>query len=257
VASSVKIPSPLRVIGTSFVDWWDSWLDMVMVTIVWFVAQLTIVLGPPATFGFYYVVYRMVTNGEATGLRGLFEGAKKYFGKAWIWGLINIAVVVLMYVNFTFYSNIEAFWSFSLVVLLGILSLFWLFTQFYAIPFLMEQEDKRLKVALKNGILTSLASPFFTFFVMIVVILIVFLCVGFVIPTFLGLPAVIPFLGFRALNDRLVSFGLRKPEKTPKEIEFEQGSRINVPELDRTVGDGGGAAGTEVSDGEGKIEQEE
>ncbi len=48
----LKFPAVLRVIGRSIVDWWDSWLDMVLVTIVWFVAQITVIFGPPATFGY-------------------------------------------------------------------------------------------------------------------------------------------------------------------------------------------------------------
>jgi uncharacterized membrane protein YesL len=253
VASSPsKLPASWRVIGRSIVDWWDGWLDIVMITIVWLFAQLTIVLGPPATFGVYYAVYHMI-NGEATGVRGMIEGARKHFVKAWLWGILNIIAVVILYFNFVFYTSLESTFSLALVVLISIVSMFWLFTQFYALPFFMEQEDQRLRVALKNGMLTSLAAPFFTLMIMLVVIAIVFLSLGLIIPTFLGLPVLIAFLGFRALNDRLIAFGIRKAEKTPKEIEFEQGGRINIPQLDRVGDDSSGAADAEISDGEGQV----
>lgn len=239
-------------IGRSVVDWWDGWLDVIMITVVWFIAQITIVLGPPATFGVYYVAYNMV-NGQATGVRGLIEGARKHFGKAWLWGILNIASMITIYINFIFYGNLESTWSLSLLILVAMASYLWFVTQFYALPFFMEQEDQRLRIALKNGLLTGMASPIFTFVIMILVVLIILLSVGLVIPFFLGLPLLIPFLGFRALNDRLIAFGIRKPEKTPKEIEFEQGGRMTIPKLDQTSGDRGGTTGTDVSNGEGQV----
>jgi len=252
VASSSKIPASLRVLGRSVVDWWDGWLDIVMITFVWLIAQFTIVLGPPATFGVYYVVYDMV-NGQATGVRGMIEGARKFFGKAWLWGILNIVAAVVLYVNFVFYSNLESTWSLSLLIVVGMLALLWIVTQFYALAFVMEQQDQRLRIALKNGLLTGMASPFFSLVLLLVVALVVALSVGLVIPLFLGLPGLIPFLGFRALNDRLIAFGIRKPEKTPREIEMEQAGRMNIPELDRRPADGVGAVSAEVSDGEGQV----
>lgn len=233
-------------------DWWDGWLDIVMITFVWLIAQFTIVLGPPATFGVYYAVYDMV-NGQSTGVRGMIEGARKFFGKAWLWGILNIVAAIVLYVNFVFYSNLESTWSLSLLIVVGMMALLWVVTQFYALPFVMEQQDQRLRIALKNGLLTGMASPFFSLIVLLVVALIIALSIGLIIPLFLGLPGLIPFLGFRALNDRLIAFGIRKPEKTPREIEMEQAGRMNIPPLNRTSGDSAGAASAEVSDGEGQV----
>lgn len=252
MASSSKLPASFRVIGRSAVDWYDGWLDIVMMTFIWFIAQITVVLGPPATFGIYYVVYDMI-NGQATGVRGMIQGARKYFGKAWLWGIINIAAAVTLYINFTFYLNLESTWSLALVILVTMVGYLWVLTQFYALPFFMEQEDQRLRIALKNGLLTAMASPFFSFFIMLVVLVVILLSAGLVLPLFLGLPGLIPMLGFHALNDRLIAFGIRKPEKSPKEIEFEQGGRMNIPELDRAPGDGGGTASADISDGEGQV----
>lgn len=220
-------PSALRVIGRAIVDWWDGWLDMVMVMLVWFFAQLTIVLGPPATFGLYYVVYRMV-NGEASGVRGMIEGARQHFGKALLWGLINVLVALTYWVNYNFYASIEAVWSLSIVFLLLLVGVLWILTQFYALPFYFEQDIKSLKVALRNGVLTALASPLFSLMMLVIIVLVSALSVLLVIPIFLGLPALIPMLGFRALYSRLEAFGLRQPEKTPRELELEQGSRIQL-----------------------------
>ena len=257
MASKSKAPGPFRVIWTALIDWWDGWLDMVLVTALWFFAQITIILGPPATFGVYYVVYHM-QNGEALGVRGMIEGARKYFGKSLIWGVINLLVLLTLYINVRFYSGLEALWGFYLLVLVLMLGLLWFSTQFYALPYFMEQEVKKLRIAMKNGLLTSMAAPIFTFLMILLSAIIAALSFGFIIPLFLGLPAIIPMLGFRAMYNRLEKFGLRTPEKSPKEIEFDESGHVDVPSLDRSARDAvdRDAPGSRVTNSKGQVEQE-
>ena len=254
MATKSKVPASLRVIGRSVVDWWDGWLDMVLVIIVWVFAQVTVVLGPPATFGLYSVAHSMI-NGESQGVRGMISGGRKYFWKAWIWGLFNILGVVTLIVNFNFYGAVQANWGVYVQGIMIVLGFLWFATQFYALPFFMEQESKSIKVALRNGILTTLAAPFFTLMLAIPVVLVVGVSGVFVIPLFLGLPGLIPFLGLRAMYNRLETFGLRQPEKTPREIEFEESGRIYVPGSNRFLADN--AAAPEVSNSEGQVQKEE
>lgn len=252
-----RFPASLRVIGRSVVDWWDGWLDFVLVSIVWLFAQLTIILGPPATFGAYYVVSEM-RNGEALGVRGLISGARKYFWKALLWGLINLAVIATIVVNFQFYGSIDALWAPYIRAFVVMLALVWFSTQFYTLPFFMEQEEKRLLVAMRNGLFTTLAAPLYSIILLIVVIIVAVASFGLVLPVFLGLPGLIPVMGMQALNDRLIAFGLRKAEKTPKEIEFEQSGHIDVPVLDRLTGNNPDSVPDgEITQSEGQIKQDE
>jgi hypothetical protein len=257
----VKFPASLRVIGRSFVDWWDGWMDMVLVTIVWFFAQITVVLGPPATFGFYYVVHNM-QSGQATGVRGLIEGGRKYFGKAWLWGLANLAVVFITSFAVWFYNNVQAAWGFYAELIILIIAYLWVCSQFYGLAYFHELDEKNLYIAVKNGLLTTLAAPFFTLILIVLSVVVLALSFGFMLPLFLGLPGLIPTLGFRGVYDRLIAFGIRKPEKTPKEIEAEQSYRIILPEFDRSaqpdksVGGSGSASSGDVAEGKGQVEQE-
>jgi uncharacterized membrane protein YesL len=223
-----KLPASFRVIGRAIVDWWDSWFDLLGVVIVWLVAQVTIVLGPPATFGLYYVAYRL-TNGESLGIRGLIEGGRKFFWQAWLWALLNLLVIITVAVNLNFYGQFEGDWRFFVQVLLIFLSGLWFISQFYTLPFVFELKEEKVLLALRNGIMTALAAPFFTLILFIVASLIAIVCTITVLPIFMGVPAIIPLLGVRAVNNRLEAFGVRAPEKTPKEIEREQSSRIRIP----------------------------
>jgi uncharacterized membrane protein YesL len=249
-----KIPAAFRVIGRAFVDWWDGWLDMVLTIVVWILAQVTIIFGPPATFGLYYVAYEM-TNGQAFGVRGLIGGAKKYFWKAWLWGLLNLLAAAILAANYSFYGAVKTAWAPYLQVLVMMLGILWYCTQFYALPYFMEQETKSLFIAMRNGFLTTLAAPFFTFLIMTLAIIVIGLSIGFVLPLFLGLPGLIPFLGFRAVSNRLEAFGLRTREKTPREIEMEETEKRNAPVSARFSVDN--SAEGEVADGEGAVEKGE
>ena len=162
---NVKWPAPLGVIGKSVVEWWDAWLDFELITVVWFFAQFTVILGPPATFGVYHVVHVMVHEGEATGLKGMFQGARMYFGKALIWGVINWAALILAYVNIIFYSQMANTIGMIAMWIVIFLTATYLVTQFYAVAFFMQMKDenKNIFLALKNGLFLALGQPIFTF----------------------------------------------------------------------------------------------
>jgi uncharacterized membrane protein YesL len=249
-----RFPASLRVIGRSFVDWWDSWVDLVMMMLIWVLCVVTVVLAAPATFGMYYVIHEM-QNGTSLGLRGMVDGARRYFWKAMLWGVFFVLSLVLMYVNYIFYGSIDATWAFGVQILVLLIFALWMAANFYGLPYFMIMEKPSLRTALKNGALTSLAAPFFTLVIMLFVAVLLVLSFGFVIPVFLGIPALVPILGFRAIHDRLEAFGLREREKTPKEIEAEQAAATKVSGLNWIPGQG--ATGSSIPKHEGQVEQEE
>lgn len=217
-ASNIKWLASWRTIGRGVVEWWDAWLDFEVITLVWFFAQLTVVLGPPATFGVYYVANVMAREGEALGVKGMIQGARMYFGKALLWGLINWLALILGAVNLYFYSQVASSWGLAAEFLVLSLVALWLITQFYAVAFFMEQTNQNVFLALRNGLYLALASPFYTLMLLVVVLLLIGLSLAFVIPIFLGSPALIAVLGTRALFDRLIALGLKKADVDPKEV---------------------------------------
>lgn len=228
---TLRFPASFKVIGRSAVDWWDSWIDMVVITLLWFVAQLTVILGPPATFGYYYVIQQML-NGESLGARGLIQGARRFFGKSWQWGALNLLAVLVLAYNFQFYGSIKASWGLYLQVLTGMVIFLYMSTTFYGLAYFMALEQHSLRIALKNGFLTTLAAPLYSLILFVFSLLVGALSGLLVLPLALGLPGLVPICGFRAMEDRLIAFGLRKRERTPKEIEAAQGRRIFVPGRD-------------------------
>ena len=221
----MKWPAFLQAVGKATVDWWDAWVDLAVITIVWLLAQVTVVLSGPATFGAHYVVNSLV-RGENPGVRGMFAGARQYFWKAILWQVINWAVIGLALLNIWFYGSIEAWYGPVLQAFIIGLTILWMLTQFYAVPFWFELVEPKLFVAWRSGLFMLLATPFYTFGIILVVVVVAVLCVGLVIPTFLGGPLLIMMIATRAVFDRLEAFGVKKKEVDPR---MEEGGEITPP----------------------------
>jgi hypothetical protein len=217
---NINWPASMRVVGRSIVEWWDGWLDFEIMTIVWFFAQITVVLGPPATFGVYHVVHLMSREGEATGVKGMIQGARMYFGKSLIWGVINWVVLILAYVNITFYSQMGNTLGMIAQWIVLVLTATYLVAQFYTVAFFMQMKDdqKKVFVAMRNGLFLALGTPLFTLVLILFSVVLIVLSVFLVIPIFLGVPALIAVLGTRGMIDRLESFNLLKKDADPKEV---------------------------------------
>ena len=201
----------IDVITQTFVGWWDEWVNLWVLNLAWVLCWLTIVLGPPATLGLYYVTNRLA-HGESLGLSGFLDGGRRYFFLSWLWMLINLVVAIVISANFWFYASFESIWMDFLQAFFVILGIIWLIVQFYALPYLMEQESKHLGIALRNGLYTALAAPGFTLVVAGVGALIVGLSVVLVFPLFLGVPCLVILLGNRAVIERLGTYQVREKE---------------------------------------------
>ena len=206
-----SLPTPVQVVGLALSDWWDDWVNMMVINLLWWFCWLTVVLGPPATFGMYYATNQLA-HGSSLGPRGFFAGMRHYFFRSWQWMLINLAVGVIIAVDLFFYQEQSAGWAQLMRIVLIGLALLWLVIQFYAIPYLMEQEDKSMRIALRNALFTVLAAPGYTLVVSLIAGVIVVLSIGLIAPLFLGIPCLLASMGNRAILDRLETYEVRQRE---------------------------------------------
>ena len=113
----------------------------------------------------------------------------------------------------TFYAQIDALWAGFLWGFVLVVTIIWFGTQFYTLPYLMEQEDQRLRVALRNGLLTMLAAPVYSLILLGLAAVLIALGLVFVIPLIFGLPAAISVLGTRAVQERMEAYGVRERDE--------------------------------------------
>jgi uncharacterized membrane protein YesL len=202
-------PASLHVVANAIRDWYDDWINLFLINVLLLLAWLTVVLGPPVTFGLYHVTNQLA-HGRSGGPRDLLAAAWRYFGQSWLWMAINLVAAVLLFVNYVFYRQVTSTWSLAVQAIFLALALLWLVVQFYTVPYLMEQEKKSLKIALRNGLFTSLAAPAYTFVLVGLAGLVIALSLVFVLPLALASPCLVACLGNRAVIDRIETFGVRE-----------------------------------------------
>ncbi len=201
-----KLPAPLRTILLAFFDWWDDLVMQSVMSLLWSISLLTVVLAPPLTFGIYYVQSQYV-RGENPGLRGMWEGARKYFWVSWRWMLTNLLIMGVFYASLNAYDRIgglaaQVGHDLTLLTAAG-----WLISQFYAIPFVMLQEGQpSLWHAWRNSLLLSLASPFYLLGLLVFLALFGLIGLLLVFPVILGYVSMVSILAAHALRDRLETF---------------------------------------------------
>jgi uncharacterized membrane protein YesL len=210
------MPASLRVVGRAFVTWWDDWIPMVVVNLLWAILCLTVVLAPPATFGLYAVTHAL-RQGQSRGAAGLLEGVRRYFWVSWGWALLNILALGLLGVSYIFYSQVQTSWGSALSGVSLVMLALWIIVQFYTLPFYLEQDQHSLRLAMRNGLFMALAAPGYTFVLALVVAVIITASVALVGPLFLGGPCLIAILGHVAVHERLIAYGKRPPEDVPED----------------------------------------
>lgn len=149
----MKRTLPISVLRQALRDYWDEMFNLMLCNVLWLVAQLLVVTGPPATAALFYVT-NLVAHGQVAKVSEFWHGLKQYFVVGWKWGGLNILVILILANSVYFYSLgvVPGLAGFTLLLLSVLLLVGWLVTQLYAFPFWLEQSDKRIWVALRNGL---------------------------------------------------------------------------------------------------------
>jgi uncharacterized membrane protein YesL len=83
----------------------------------------------------------------------------------------------------------------------------WLATQFYVWPFVIEQEKRCLRLALKNALFLTLASPVYTFVMLGMTALVLVIGLATVLPIAVFVTGFVSLLSSRAVVERLTTYG--------------------------------------------------
>jgi uncharacterized membrane protein YesL len=200
------VRAALAVIGKSLEDWWNSMVNLAVLNVIWLGLSLTIVLFPPATLGLYAVT-NSLAHGTGQHLSDYVQAMRRYVWISLRWALVNLLIGAILYVNLSFYGAVRGAPASFILVGLVCLAVLWLATLFYTGPFLIEQEDKRLRLALRNAIFLALATPVYTLTMLVAAALAITLSVVTILPVAVFTLSFLALLGNRAVIDRLSTFG--------------------------------------------------
>jgi uncharacterized membrane protein YesL len=199
-------PAVVRVIIEAVGLWWDNTYQFTLINLLWALSWLTVVLGPPATFGLYYAAHR-VARQEAATVVSLWEGMKRYFVKSWAWMLLNLLVVFIVWLNVGFYAQFGgAWWATLLQTVFAAFGVGWILVQFLALPFVMELKDERLRTALRNSAFVFIASPGYVMVLMAVIVALLGASIALVGPMLFVAASLVALLGTMAVRERLAHF---------------------------------------------------
>lgn len=162
----------LQIIGGAFQDLWADLWTVLAVNFFWLLANLLVIPGPPATLAVTAYGNRLA-HGEETDFGDFWKAFRKYWGQAWRWGGIHLAVLVFLVGDIVLTDQFPAtIWKPYLQGLYVMLLAVWLAVQFFTLPFLFEQERMSLRLALRNSTALIARNPAFTLSLFVLVILI-------------------------------------------------------------------------------------
>lgn len=142
--------NPFTILGRAFQIWWREWVGMMFLNLLWFLLQLTIVLGPPATAVLFAICQKMVDD-EPWDIQDVWRLYRQLFWPAWKWAIPNLLLISVLVANFYAYQGeqggawigLRLFWGFFLAG--------WLILNLFYWPFWLVQEDRSLKTTYANA----------------------------------------------------------------------------------------------------------
>lgn len=135
-------------------------IPLIILNVLWFITSLPLITAIPATAALFYATNHLA-HGRPADWRTFFEGFRLYFRSSWLWGLLNIVITAALVSNFVYYSFQEVTWTEVARIIVLIIAFLWLATQIYTFPMMIEQEQPRLRQALRNSLVLIIKRPLF------------------------------------------------------------------------------------------------
>ena len=149
------------------------WGESIIASFAIGVTGLILVIGPnPAAAGLHYFT-RHIVKDEILHFSFFWEGLRMFWRKATYIFLISLGVAGILLVNMGFYFDRgqENVIFTGVAVFIGWVTVVWLMMQPYMLPMLIEQEDKRILIVLRNSLLLALDNIILSIFALFAFVL--------------------------------------------------------------------------------------
>jgi hypothetical protein len=177
-----------QVLFTWLTDAWHNLWELLVFNLLWLVLSIPLITAPPAFVGLYYATNQLA-HGRDVNWRAFFEGFRLHFWLGWRWATLNLLVVALAFSNYIFYGRFQTNWSTWVQgAILGLLFI-WGLLQMYTFPLLLEQNQRKLSIAMRNSLVMYLRFPGFSLGMALLILVVAYLLTRFAWPTWLVLNA--------------------------------------------------------------------
>jgi hypothetical protein len=215
-----------RITWQSLKDLWDEFVLLIMLNVVWSLSILLMIVplflwsgsNPipalalsfllfwplPIISGALCFVTNQIARGNAVGWGTFGAGLRRYWAKSLGVAAINLVVIGLIASNIQFYGFIlQGTWTNFAVSIWLIIGLYWLITQIYWFPMILELESEKVLEALRNALALVIISPVFSVTSAIILAVLMVLCIVLTVPLPLFMTVLLLLISNRATRDRL------------------------------------------------------
>jgi hypothetical protein len=223
----------LQVVRFSLKDLWDEFLLLVVFNVLWsltailpvlallvlssvdpiwaLVVGLLLLLPLPIVSGALCFVTNQISRGNAAGWGTFAAGLRRYWAKSLVVALINVVVLVLLVTNIQFYLlALQGAWTNFAVSIWLVLGIYWLLVQVFWFPMILELENEKVFLALRNAMVMVIVTPGFSVTLGILLLVLGILCVALTVPVILFMASLFLLIANHATRSRL-AFTQKKP----------------------------------------------
>ena len=216
----------LRVTWQSLKDLWEDFVLLIMMNILWSLAALLAIapllllggsepiLGLALSFVLFWLLpiatgalcfaANQVVRGNAVGWGTFATGLRRYWLKSMIVAAISLVVLALIAVNIQFYAVVlQGTWTLFAVSIWFVLGIYWLIVQVYWFPMLLELENEKVLLALRNALALPLVTPGFSLTIFAILVLLAVLSIVLTVPLPLFMAALLLLIANRATRSRI------------------------------------------------------
>jgi hypothetical protein len=163
-------------------------------------------------------VANQVTRAKAVSFHTFASGARRYWRKGLAVAAINVVVLLLIASNLRFYSvALEGAWTSLALGAWLVLAGYWLLVQIYWFPLILEMEDDRVMLGLRNALVLVIVSPGFSIAIGLLMFLLLVAGTLLTVPAILLLASLLLLLANHATRSRLARMRKKPYRPGPEE----------------------------------------
>jgi len=190
----------INVIFSSFRLWWDETWMLMAFNFLWFLLQIPIVTGPPATAAMYAIARRIADEGIVEFHHGV-EAFRQTFLAAWKWGAINLIIIVVVATNFLVYQNVPGTGWAIIRTIWAVVTLVWLLLNQFYWPLWLVQENRSMRNTLSNCMVILARYPGMTISLAIICAILIAASILLILPLLIFLMSWLALIETVAVKD--------------------------------------------------------
>jgi hypothetical protein len=149
-------------------------------------------------------VTNQVARGKAANWGMFGQGVRRYWAKSIAVAAVNVVALILLAGNIQFYAVIvQGSWTKYALSVWLVVGIYWLLVQVFWFPMILELENERVFLALRNSLAMVIITPGFSLTLALLLVLVVALSAVLGVPIFVILAALVLLISNHATRSRL------------------------------------------------------